>query len=122
MNTLLNDIILSQDTVDAFFKLDDDVIRACDAKAKEICKALFPTIDIDREENIELVVRPMSSTIALNEIMLQNIFSMSSIDGIYSSSTLSDNIKIPVLRNYAAMNGINVLSNDMESIFSEIKF
>ena len=122
MNTLLNDVILSQDIVDAFFGMDADVTKACDEKAKQICAKFFPKIDISREENIELVVRPMSAVIALNELLLQNIFSYSTIDGIYLSKTLPDKIKVPLLQNYAILNGIHTVSKDVESLYSEIKF
>jgi hypothetical protein len=122
MSNLLNDIVLSQDIVDAFFAMDDDVVSACDEKAKQICREFFPKVDISREENIELVVRPMSAVIALNELMLQNIFSMSSIDGVYSSTTIPEKLKVPILKNYAILNGIETVSNDVESLFSEVKF
>jgi len=122
MNYLLNDVVLSQDIVDAFFSMDENIVKACDEKATQICIKLFPDVDLSREENIELVIRPMSAVIALNELMLQNLFEISSIDGVYSSKTLPDKLKIPVLRNYATLNGIQTVSNDVDSLFSEIKF
>ena len=122
MAELLNDVVLSEDVVEALFSLDKEVVKACDAKAKEICKRLFPEIDINREENIDLVVRPMSAVIALNELLLQNIYEMSSVDGIYASKTIPDKLKIQLLRNFAFLNGITPTSNSLESLYSEIKF
>ncbi len=122
MTDFLNDIILSKDVVDSLFNMDEDVSKACDSKAKEICKTLFPKVDLSREENIELVIRPMSAVIALNELLLQNIFSMSSIDGVYTSTTIPEQTKIPILKNYALLNNIQTVSVDIHSLFSEIKF
>ena len=122
MDRLLNDIILSQDVVDSLFNMSADVVESCDIKAKEICKTLFPKIDLTREENIELVVRPMSAVIALNELLLQQIFSMSTIDGVFNSATIPDAVKASILKNFAKLNGIDVVSNDPDSIYSEIVF
>lgn len=122
MPDFLNDIILSKEVVDSLFNMDQDVVKACDSKAKEICKTLFPKVDLTREENIELVIRPMSSVIALNELLLQTIFSMSSIEGVYSSKTIPEATKIPIIKNYATLNGIRTVSSDLSSLFSEVKF
>ncbi len=122
MNDILNDVIMSKDLVDALFSMDEDVVKACDNKAKEICVSLFPDIDLTREENVELVIRPMSSVIALNELLLQNIFSFASINGVYLSTTITDSVKIKLIRNYAILSGINTVSSDLESLYSEVKF
>ena len=122
MAELLNDVVLSEEIVNALFSMDKEVVKACDEKAKEICKKLFPEIDVNREENIDLVIRPMSATIALNELLLQNIYEMSSIDGIYNSKTIPSKLKIGLLRNFAILNGMEPKSNSIEALYSEIKF
>ena len=118
----LNDVILSKDTVESLFNMDADITAACDSKAMEICIKLFPEIDLSREENVDLVVRPMSAVIALNEMLLENLMSMSSIEGVYQSKTLSPSLKAMVLGNFGRFNGINVISSDVDSLYSEIKF
>lgn len=121
-NTILNDMALSEELKESFFNLDDSVIEACDRKAKDICLELFPGIDFTRQENIDLVIRPMSAVIAINEIVLQNMFSESSIDGIMNSKTLSSSMKSVMLKNFANLNGIKTASNDPDSLYSEIAF
>lgn len=123
MNSLLlNDIALSEDIKNAFFALDENVVTACDMKAKEICANLFPDIDFGRQENIDLVIRPLSATIAINELILQNLFSESTLDGIRNSKTLPSSMKSAMLKNFASLNGIRTASSDPESLYSEISF
>jgi len=121
-STILNDMVLSEEIKESFFNLEDNVIEACDRKARDICMELFPEIDFSRQENIDLVVRPMSAVIAINEIILQNMFSESSIDGIMNSKTLSASMKSVMLKNFANLNGIRTASNDPDSLYSEITF
>ena len=118
----LSDIVLSKDVVQALFNMDEDITSACDSKAMEICIKLFPDIDLSREENVDLVVRPMSAVIALNEMLLENLMSMSSIDGVYKSKTLSSSLKSMVLKNFGRFNGVQTISADVDSIYSELKF
>ncbi len=122
MQNMLNNIVMSKELVDSLFSMDSEVVRACDNKAREMCVVLFPDIDLAREENVELVIRPMSAVIALNEMLLQNIFSASSINGIYTSSTIPDSMKVEMIRNYGTLNGIPTVSSDLESIYSEVRF
>ena len=123
MNSLiLNDMVLSDDIKNAFFELDDNVTIACDTKAKEICSELFPGIDFGRQENIDLVIRPLSAVIAINEIVLQGLFSESTLDGIKNSKTLPSSMKAAMFKNFASLNGIRTASSDPESLYSEISF
>lgn len=119
---ILNDMILSNEIKDAFFNLDSNVSSACDAKAREICVEMFPDIDFTRQENIDLVIRPLSAVIAMNEIILQNLFSESTIDGIKDSRTIPSGMKSIMLKNFAKLNGISTVSTDPESLYSEIVF
>ncbi len=119
---LLNDMVLSEDIKNAFFELEDNVSNACDTKAKEICIELFPDIDFTRQENLDLVIRPLSAVIAINEIVLQNLFSESTLDGIKNSTTLPSSMKSAMLKNFASLNGINTASADPDSLYSEISF
>lgn len=122
MNNLINDVVISGDIVEAMSNMDSGVLESCDNKAKEICRTIFPNIDLSREENIDLVIRPMSSVIAINELILQNVFSMTTLDGIVSSTTIPDSIKVKSLKNFAILNNIITVSNDVDSLLSEIMF
>ena len=123
MNSLiLNDMVLTEDVKDALFNLSPNVVTACDTKAKEICAELFPSIDFGRQENIDLVIRPLSSVIAINEIILQGLFSESTLDGIKNSKTLPSSMKSAMLKNFASLNGIRTASSDVDSLYSEISF
>ena len=123
MNTpLLNDMIVTEDLYAAFQGLEENVAIACDTKAKEICVELFPSIDFTRQENIDLVIRPLSAVIAVNELALQNLFSESTLEGIVSSNTIPSSTKAMMLKNFASLNGIRTASNDPESLYNEISF
>ena len=119
---LLNDLLVTENIKDALFNMDVDVAAACDGKAREICLELFPGVDFSMQENIDLIIRPLSSVIALNEMVLQNLFSESTLDGIVSSTTLPKETKVAMLKNFAALNGILGASSDPESLYSEISF
>jgi len=121
-NLLLNDLLVTENIKDALFSMEEGIAAACENKAVQICKELFPNVNFAMQENIDLVIRPLSSVIALNELLLQNIFSESSLDGIVSSATIPKDTKVMMLKNFASLNGINTASNDPESLYSEIGF
>lgn len=122
MDLFVDKMMVSEDIENAFFGAEESVLKACDEKATEICRQLFPTIDLTMQENVDLVIRPMSAVMVLNELLLQNFFSMSSIDGVYVSKTLPLYIKIAILKNYASLNDIAVVSSDLEGLYSEVTF
>ncbi len=122
MDLFANKLTVSEDIKEAFFGLDSSITEACDLKATEICRSLFPDIDLNAQENIDLVIRPMSAVMALNELLLQNFFSFSSIDGVYTSKTLPSSMKVAIMKNFANLNGFVTSSVDPDSLYTEITF
>ena len=119
-NLLLNDILASRAILDAMKNMDPRIMEASDAKAKEICGEIFPDVNFGLQENIDLVVRPLSAVIALNEMVLQEMYQSTSLDGVLSSATIPDQLKVQMFQNFAKLNNIPVVSSDPASLYSEI--
>jgi len=117
----INKLLSSYELKEQFYKLDPDIIKSCEAEAIEIIKETDKDIAID-QETMDLIVRPLSSTIALYEILLQNMFSFGSLETLYSSQILPDSIKANMLKAIAKGGGIDVFGNDPDTIYNQIKF
>ena len=117
---LLNDILVSDAILESMKNIDTRVAEASDAKAREICMEIFPDVNFGLQENIDLVIRPLSAVIALNEMVLQEMYQSSSLDGILNSTTIPEQLKVKMFHNFAKLNNINVVSKDSISLYSEI--
>lgn len=119
---LLNKFISSQELSEQFFNIDAEIMASCEKEALVIAKKHMPDIGIGNQENIDLVVRPLSATIAMYEIMLQNLFSFSSIKNLANSTTTPEYVKVNLMRSMAKSVGISVFGVDSKSIMNQIDF
>ena len=117
---LLNDILVSDSILESMKNIDPNVAAASDAKAKEICQEIFPDVNFGLQENIDLVIRPLSAVIALNEMVLQEMYQSSSLDGIFNSKTIPEQLKVKMFYNFAKLNNITIVSKDPSSIYNEL--
>lgn len=117
---LMNDVLVSDQILQAMKNMDPIIAEAADKKAQEICLEIFPNVNFQLQENIDLVVRPLSAVIALNEMVLQEMYESSSLDGILNSKTIPEGFKVKMFQNFAKLNNIPIVSSDPASMYSEI--
>ena len=119
---MTQDLLIGHDIESSLRKVPEDILLGCEEIAKRIIAKYNENLDLDKQENLDLIVRPLAATLAVNELALRTIFSESTLEGIVSSTEISKELKKAMLLNFAKLNNINVASNDIEAIYSEIDF
>ena len=119
---MTQDLLIGHDIENSLRKVPEDILLGCEEIAKRIIAKYNTDLDLDKQENLDLIVRPLAATLAVNELALRTIFSESTLDGIVSSVEISKELKKAMLLNFAKLNNINIASNDIEAIYSEIDF
>ena len=119
---IYNTLLLSNALEESLSLASEDSIKASEYMAAEIIKKNIPSVDMEAQENIDLVVRPLALVILANEMLLENMFSETSLEGIVSSPRLPDIIKSKMLKVFAFSNGIPVAGESPSDLYSQILF
>ena len=117
-----NNLLLSSSLVKSMQNLSPDLLSSSELTALSIIKETIPTVNTSTQENIDLVVRPLAMVIAVNEMLLQNLFSETTIEGIITSSTIGDELKAAMLSSFAKLNGISIASSTHIGMGTEITY
>lgn len=117
-----NNLMLSSGLSKSIRDIPIEIITAAEEMAIRIIKENSPEIDLLRQENIDLIVRPLALTLVSNEMILMTLFSETTIEGIHKSTEIPDITKARMLTVFAKANGIGIVGTSPGDIYSQIKF
>ena len=117
-----NTLMVGKNLVTGLANIDEHKMNAAEIAAKEIIKQTLPNVDLESMDNLNLIVRPLALTIITNEMVLENMFSETTLEGIVSSLTLPEDIKKNMLMSFASLNRITIVQGTVEDMYSQIDF
>ena len=117
-----NKLMVGKSIVSGLTNIDKEKMVAAEEVAIEIISKALPSIDVSSADNLNLVIRPMALTIILNEMILENMFSETTLEGIAYSKTIPVDIKKNMLSSFAALNNIQIVRGTVEDMYSQINF
>ena len=116
---IYNNLLISKSIPSALRNVDPNIISSAEEVAKNIIRQ-STDVDLTTIENIDLIVRPLAAVILTNEMLLENMFSETTVHGILISETLSDVIKYKMLSSFSKLNGISHVGRSPEDLYSQI--
>lgn len=119
---MFNDLLLSSQLLKSISEMPNESIEAAEEVAKSIIKREVPSVDMESQDNIDLVVRPLALTILAGDLIMKNLFSSTTVSGIANSNTLPDSIKTSLLKSFSEENGIPSVGTSPSDLMSQIEF
>lgn len=116
---VFNNLLISKSLPSALRNVDPNIISSAEEVAKNIIRQ-STDVDLTTIENIDLIVRPLAAVILTNEMLLENMFSETTVYGILKSETLPDVIKYKMLTSFSKLNGISHVGKSPEDLYSQI--
>lgn len=121
MTSVSNKLLIGEGIVEAIRSISADSLEAAEDIAQKIMETNVEGLNFENQETKDLIVRPLALTILASEVALRNMFSESSLYGVHSSKTMTEQEKSFLFYKYATLNGINLVSSVPRLQYAELK-